>query len=559
MAPVESRSEAPSYIFLEDSHSTILTDPWLIDSDEVFEADEIFETVVSPSPVDSPLPDGPDISESESESDLDSDSSDDEGPYTESPPLPPPTPVDSATPAVPQPPSQLPYEERRAARAARMKMLAARKPPTLQEAASAIEALQLIIRPPRGKPGRDPTKPKSGLGYKTPNLTRFALDRVSAMKAFLELYRYKLSNATDPEKSFWMEASLESAKGHQGKGPSFARSLRKWTRRFIRDKHILENPYGRWTKPRIDDEAFAQELQLHLQSIGKCVRALDMVHYLDRPEVKERWSLKKTISITTAQRWMKRLGYRWRREPKGQYADGHQRDDVVRYRQDVFLPTWTELEARMRVWSDDGAELETPLPPGPDKRRTVVWFHDESIFYKNDRRKMVWWHKSDTPKPYKKGEGASLMAANFVSADKGWLADLEGVQSARVLFKPGKGRDGYFTSDEVIDQANKAMDVFDQYPEEVHAAVYDNAKTHQKRAEDAPSARHMPKNIPKDGMNWGVDVTMRDGSGRPVHAPDGSVRKVKVQMRGAHFRDGREQPLYFPPGIPMLGSSRAWR
>jgi hypothetical protein len=41
---------------------------------------------------------------------------------------------------------------------------------------------------------------------------------------------------------------------------------------------------------------------------------------------------------------MFRLGYRWREEKKGQYADGHEREDVVTYRQNIFLPLWRSFE-----------------------------------------------------------------------------------------------------------------------------------------------------------------------------------------------------------------------
>ena len=54
-----------------------------------------------------------------------------------------------------------------------------------------------------------------------------------------------------------------------------------------------------------------------------------------------------------------------------------------------------------------------------NRRCVVVWHHDKSIFYANDCQKVCWVHKSETVVPQEKGEGASLMAANFVSADYG--------------------------------------------------------------------------------------------------------------------------------------------
>jgi len=41
---------------------------------------------------------------------------------------------------------------------------------------------------------------------------------------------------------------------------------------------------------------------------------------------------------------MKMMGYHWTEKPFGQYVDGHECDDVVYYRQNVFFPAWAELD-----------------------------------------------------------------------------------------------------------------------------------------------------------------------------------------------------------------------
>jgi hypothetical protein len=60
----------------------------------------------------------------------------------------------------------------------------------------------------------------------------------------------------------------------------------------------------------------------------------------------------------------------------------------------------------------------------------VVWFHDESTFYVNDWRVVHWVHKGDNLVPWTKGEGASLMVADFVSANYGWLTLPDGSERA---------------------------------------------------------------------------------------------------------------------------------
>lgn len=155
------------------------------------------------------------------------------------------------------------------------------------------------------------------------------------------------------------------------------------------------------------------------------------------------------------------------------------------------------------------------------------------------------------------------MVAGYVSPDHGWLESPNKTKTDRVIFKAGKAREGYFTSEDILKQASTAMDICAKhYPDDDHVFVYDNATTHLKRADNALSARHMPKFPPKFGyewdgsnwgggkhvMNWGVETPMVDPSGKVVHETDGAVKKVKVQMQDAKLSDGSRQCLHYPEG-----------
>jgi hypothetical protein len=49
------------------------------------------------------------------------------------------------------------------------------------------------------------------------------------------------------------------------------------------------------------------------------------------------------ISQSTAQRWLAKLGYELKEVKKGVYVDGHEREDVIAYRQ-KFLEQFTANE-----------------------------------------------------------------------------------------------------------------------------------------------------------------------------------------------------------------------
>jgi hypothetical protein len=91
----------------------------------------------------------------------------------------------------------------------------------------------------------------------------------------------------------WMAASLQTANSFQ-MGTHTAKRIRKWVRAFMNDRTDLSiNLYGSWNVSLLDKGELAREIHLHLQEKGKWVRALDIVHFLDTPDIKERYSLKK--------------------------------------------------------------------------------------------------------------------------------------------------------------------------------------------------------------------------------------------------------------------------
>lgn len=237
------------------------------------------------------------------------------------------------------------------------------------------------------------------------------------------------------------------------------------------------------------------------------------------------------------------MDYSWVRNHHGQYVDGHERNNVVDYRQNVFLRKWTAEEGKMCSWKTNLEEIcgaERPL---------CVWFHDESTFYANDRRKSRWVHKNTSTIPYAKGEGASLMVADFVSADHSWLQSPDGKESAWVLFKAGKSCDEYFSNEEILAQCQKAMDIVQaSWPNEDHMFVFDNVTTHLKRPDGSLSAWKMPKGIPKVGTNWGVEVMVRNSAGKIIYFTDGKPSKTKIRMANGTFKDGSAQPFHFPKG-----------
>jgi hypothetical protein len=59
--------------------------------------------------------------------------------------------------------------------------------------------------------------------------------------------------------------------------------------------------------------------------------------------------------------------------------------DIIEYCQLAFLPVWAELLSQTQIYATDGNECLMPLP---STCQIVVWNHNESIYYADDRQKI---------------------------------------------------------------------------------------------------------------------------------------------------------------------------
>ena len=118
------------------------------------------------------------------------------------------------------------------------------------------------------------------------------------------------------------------------------------------------------------------------------------------------------------------MDYRYREQKKGMYVDGHEHEDTVQYRKEVFLPRWKEYRAQMMdlcdctsVHHDCDCDVASKAPAN----RLVLVTHDKSIFYANNRQKKCWVGEGDSNQLQAKGEGATIMASVFLTAEIGNL------------------------------------------------------------------------------------------------------------------------------------------
>jgi hypothetical protein len=76
---------------------------------------------------------------------------------------------------------------------------------------------------------------------------------------------------------------------------------------------------------------------------------------------------------------------------KGVYMDGHERPDIVKYRNSEFLPLMASYKRHIIQWKPEGVGLvHIELDLRPEEKRVIAVFQDESCFHVNDNKPTGW-------------------------------------------------------------------------------------------------------------------------------------------------------------------------
>jgi hypothetical protein len=249
--------------------------------------------------------------------------------------------------------------------------------------------------------------------------------RIAAIIGLLNIY------TDEALKYSWTRASEVVAK-MQKRGANRARCIREWAMGFLMWRDLPLHQLNQKRGAIVDDEDIAEEIKAHMKEKATrgYLKAQDVVEIVASPklqEIFERKGISKpSISVRTALRWLEKLGWTYGKLKHGMYLDGHERSDVVEYRQ-AFVERWMRHELRFHRWDHDGTELPRPngfpVPGAIGRFHLILVTHDESTFFQNDERTTGWNHATSKSKPKAKGNGQSLMVSDFLTPDWGRLRD----------------------------------------------------------------------------------------------------------------------------------------
>lgn len=276
------------------------------------------------------------------------------------------------------------------------------------------------------------------------------------------------------------EDAGERAAESQGFAPKWSgRQVRRWAKVWVEHRELPQSEKGRHAKVQslLDDPSVAAELKAYLRSNKWSMNPSKLAQFTKKelvPSAAEKYlrqivrdemprglkrymeyelfprihlKVGKGISLSTARRWMHKAGFRYISYAKGLYYDGHDRPDVVEYRQKHFLPMLKKYEYRLVKYVVGDVDKEVVVrAQNYVERRLVTSPHDETTSQANDGHDKGWVQNDEFPLR-KKGQGRGLHESGAICGTVGYLKE------GRQTLEYGKNYDGYWTGELFIKQA----------------------------------------------------------------------------------------------------------
>jgi len=326
---------------------------------------------------------------------------------------------------------------------------------------------------------------------KKDNLTNFDYLRYLSVQRYLSLRSSGVGK---------IESSMSISSAIFNGGPYKAKCIRYWSSYFVENGDLPLYKQGKHAKiiSFLEDEEIQAECLKYLRSLDpEKVTPKDFAHQLQHHISPLIFGFSIEISETTAINWLHKLNFSIVEHKKSCYVDGHEREDVVEDRI-RFLESMKNYEKLMSTYSGDDMEVITPPILNPGDKEHVLVVHDETIFRSYDGKKFYWCEEGKQ-KLKKKGEGKAIMVSTFLCECHGILQDT--VESATVIFTPGKNDEGYWTNENLVDNIkNKALPLFNRlHPNKVALFCFDHSQNHEATSPDALVASKL--NLSDGGKN----------------------------------------------------------
>lgn len=317
-------------------------------------------------------------------------------------------------------------------------------------------------------------------------------------------------------------------------------AIREWialTNQKVTAQDLAKAVSDHWRQMAVLDEGIGSE-GLDEEIIDQIHNTILALNRLDSDESK--WSL----TARSAVNWLHRLGFDYKEVRHGLYKDGHERTDVLIYRNDKFLPELEQLKPRLLEWNESGELIRTSAEiwATTGQSPVVMVTHDECTCHSNDGPKRQWVQKDSQPLR-KKSLGKGIMLSGFLTPistlrvpdhiSDSYLHQ-HGIQR-EAMETIEFGGDSWWTSDKLVTQViEQAIPIFElQFPGCQALFLFDNAPSHHAWPANALRAHSMNLTpggeapVMKDGWyfnNYGNLVIQH------TNFPDGRPKGLKLLL-----------------------------
>ena len=221
-------------------------------------------------------------------------------------------------------------------------------------------------------------------------------------------------------------------------------------------------------------------------------------------------------------------GAKWDANGKRPYFVGHEREDVVAYREYLVNFITSKQYNFYQQTHDDSCSWLDPCHDPP----YIIITHDESTVYSGETSSHRWLFPTTAPL-HSKGRGRSVMLSYFLVQHKfcdlfqltneEWKEAIEqdpslsestdnvhyDMNSANAWIEPGKNKDGYFTNDVITNQFVRLFKLLKHktiFSNHKILLLVDNATTHTAKKYDRNKLfKSLGTNCPYERLEWTDD------------------------------------------------------
>ena len=334
------------------------------------------------------------------------------------------------------------------------------------------------------------------------------------------------------------QAMKKTSRGGQQRNYG-SRTVRGWMNVYESSRHgilpvrkVHEGNTARWLlfgHPALQDKA-VEWVRAHAKKRGKAnMKIKDFWKYVNEDLLcvrdPENSLSDMPISMSSARKWLLRLGFSVQNHQKGTFKDGHDDIEVIEYRQNVYLPqmeAWRKQALLPQDFQDENGDYTRDLKTALSSALTrvnaagydhvlIIHSHDECSYNSNEAEGSHWGLRGDQAIT-SKSRGALIMVSDWCNICGGFLSltdaqfekakgehSYTGPQMSRVALELG-GDTPWFDNTQLLAQVGGFYQLAyytSRYvwkaPFVRHVCVYDNAPSHRKRAPNALSAYKMRK------------------------------------------------------------------